>query len=87
MKKFLFAFIIFCYSVSFIEAREISMLTVDWEPYYASTLKNGGVYIEIVTTAFKRVGHSATITFLPWTRALKYVEDGTYGSILSDHGF
>jgi polar amino acid transport system substrate-binding protein len=52
------------------------MLTVDWEPYYASTLKNDGVYTEIVTTAFKRSGHKATVTFLPWTRALKYVADG-----------
>jgi hypothetical protein len=27
-------------------------------------------------TAFKRVGHKATIKFLPWKRALTYVAEG-----------
>ena len=76
MKKILFFLIILCWSGSMIQAREISMVTVDWEPYYASSLDNGGVYTEIVTTAFKRAGHKATVRFLPWKRALKYVEEG-----------
>jgi len=76
MKKYLFCFIVLCLSVSLIQAREISMVTVDWEPYYASSLDKGGVYTEIVTTAFKRAGHTATVRFLPWKRALKYVEEG-----------
>jgi len=76
MKKFALVCIVLCWSVSLIQAREISMVTVDWEPYYASSLKNGGVYTELVKTAFERVGHKATIKFLPWKRALKYVADG-----------
>ena len=82
MKKFLFGLIIFCFSVSYIQARQITMVTVDWEPYYASSLKNDGAYTEIVKTAFKRVGHQATISFLPWTRALKYVKDGKYDIVM-----
>jgi polar amino acid transport system substrate-binding protein len=76
MKKFLFCFIILLWTVSLIQARDISMVTVDWEPYYASSLDKGGVYTEIVKTAFKRVGHTASVRFLPWKRALKYVEEG-----------
>jgi len=76
MKKIIFGFIVFFCSASLIQARDVSMVTVDWEPYYASSLDKGGVYTEIVTTAFKRVGHNATVRFISWKRALKYVEDG-----------
>jgi polar amino acid transport system substrate-binding protein len=77
MKRILFfVIIILCLQVSLIQARDISMVTVDWEPYYASSLDKGGVYTEIIMTAFKRVGHKATIKFLPWKRALKYVAEG-----------
>jgi len=76
MKKLIFFVLFLCLSVTSIHAREISMVTVDWEPYYASSLDKGGVYTEIVTTAFKRAGHKATVRFLPWKRALKYVAEG-----------
>jgi len=76
MKKLFLCLIFLSWGFSLIHAREISMVTVDWEPYYASSLKNGGVYTAIVTTAFQRVGHNATVRFLPWKRALKYVAEG-----------
>ncbi len=52
------------------------MVTVEWRPYYGSTLKDGGMMTEVAVAAFKRGGHNATIKFIPWPRALKDVAEG-----------
>lgn len=52
------------------------MVATDWEPYYGSELKEGGVITKLATAAFKRAGFNTTISFIPWARALKQVEDG-----------
>lgn len=57
-------------------ARDISMVTVNWEPYYGDSLIDKGVITDIVQTAFKRAGHSSSIKFIPWKRALVKVTRG-----------
>ena len=52
------------------------MVTVNWEPYYGESLKEGGVISDIVMSAFEQVGHKAKVAFVPWRRALKLVKDG-----------
>jgi polar amino acid transport system substrate-binding protein len=61
------------YSASTTTARDISMVTTEWSPYYGSKLKNGGVITELVVAAFKKVKHSASIQYFPWKRALHLV--------------
>lgn len=56
--------------------RDVSMVTVDWAPYYGGELPDDGVITVLVKKAFERVGHNATITFVPWKRALQSVERG-----------
>ncbi len=58
------------------DAREISMLTVEWAPHYGSELPEKGLTTAIVKAAFKVVGHSSDVDFIPWARALKEVEEG-----------
>ncbi len=66
-----------CALLSFeIHAKDISMVATDWEPYYGNELKEGGVITKLATAAFKRAGFNTTISFVPWARALKQVEDG-----------
>jgi polar amino acid transport system substrate-binding protein len=46
------------------------MTTVDWPPFYGANLPKNGPVTEIAVEAFRRSGHTATITFQPWARAL-----------------
>ncbi|WP_163834670.1 substrate-binding periplasmic protein [Spartinivicinus ruber] len=52
------------------------MVTSEWEPFFASTLKNQGVLIEIAKTAFMRKGHSAKIQWYPWKRCMYLTAKG-----------
>ena len=58
------------------QARDISMLTVEWAPHYGSELPEKGLTTAIVKAAFKAVGHTSDVDFIPWARALKEVEEG-----------
>ena len=58
------------------QARDISMLTVEWAPHYGAELPENGLTTAIVKAAFKAVGHSSDVDFIPWARALKEVEEG-----------
>ena len=57
-------------------AREVTGVTVDWEPYYGKKLKEGGMITKLVTKAFEASGHKFTLKFTPWKRALSSVEKG-----------
>jgi len=59
-----------------VQARDISMLTVEWAPHYGSELPEQGLTTAIVKAAFKAEGHNSAVDFIPWARALKEVEVG-----------
>ena len=59
-----------------VQARNISMLTVEWAPHYGSSLPEKGLTTALVKAAFKAGGHSSQVDFIPWARALKEVEEG-----------
>ena len=58
------------------QARDISMLTVEWAPHYGAELPENGLTTAIVKAAFRAVGHTSDVDFIPWARALKEVEEG-----------
>lgn len=57
-------------------ARQITMCTLNWEPYYGEDLPRDGFFTEIVRTAFERAGHTVEVEFMPWARAMLEVEQG-----------
>ena len=57
-------------------AREVSMLTLNWAPHYAEDLPEQGLTTALVKAAFRAGGHRASVEFVPWSRALKEVEEG-----------
>ncbi|MEM7291981.1 MAG: transporter substrate-binding domain-containing protein [Pseudomonadota bacterium] len=63
-------------------ARDVSMVTVDWQPYYGSGLLDDGVITDVVREAFRRGGHNASVEYIPWTRALKTVEAGEHDIVM-----
>ncbi len=71
----LIIFIIYsCFAT--LNAKELSMVTVDWAPYYGSEMTDNGVISVIVKTAFQRSGIQSSVKFIPWKRALKEVKSG-----------
>lgn len=55
---------------------EIRLMSTDYPPYFAAALPNGGPLTEIVTAAFSEAGHSVSIQFVPWNRAMEYAKTG-----------
>lgn len=75
-KKLLITILLAFVLVPSVQAREISMLTVEWAPHYGSELPEEGLTTAIVKAAFRASGHVSEVDFIPWTRALKEVEEG-----------
>jgi len=51
-----------------VQAREISMLTVEWAPHYGAELPENGLTTAVVKSAFNAGGHSSGVDFIPWAR-------------------
>ncbi|WP_420549670.1 substrate-binding periplasmic protein [Curvivirga sp.] len=62
--------------------RSLSLVSVNWEPYYGDNLLNQGYIAELTKTAFEREGYKVKFTFLPWKRALKHAALGRYDGLL-----
>lgn len=65
-----------------VQARSISMVTVEWAPHYGSDLPEKGLTTALVTAAFKAGGHDAQVEFIPWARALKEVDEGKFDIVM-----
>lgn len=63
-------------------AREVNVTTVDWPPYYGASLKDNGPLASITREAFKIRGHSVSIHFVPWQRALEEAKTGRSDMVL-----
>jgi len=59
-----------------VHAREITMCTLNWEPYYGEDLPRQGFFTELVRIAFERAGHQVKAEFMPWARAKLEVKQG-----------
>ena len=57
-------------------SRNLTGVTVSWAPHYGPDMPDDGALTQITKAAFERAGHSATIEFIAWNRALKNVEEG-----------
>lgn len=62
--------------------RRLVLSTMNWEPYYAEYLPDGGPVAEITKEAFRRVGYDVVIEFLPWKRALEQSKIGEYDGLV-----
>lgn len=72
------------FQVSFsTSAKEIVLGATDWCPYTCSTLENGGVVNEYISTIAGLGGFSTKVKFLPWSRAVKMSQAGTIDGILT----
>ncbi|MDX1610545.1 MAG: transporter substrate-binding domain-containing protein [Halofilum sp. (in: g-proteobacteria)] len=58
------------------QARQLTMCTVNWEPFYGENLPRNGFFTELVREAFERGGHTVNVEFMPWARAMLEVKQG-----------
>lgn len=68
-----------------LRAREVHLATLVWEPYYGPELRDDGFCGAIAKAAFERAGHSLTITYLPWARALRDAAAGRFDGLLGGY--
>lgn len=64
------------------EKKRLVLSTMNWEPYYAKQLLNGGPVTEITKEAFKKAGYEVLIKFVPWKRALEKSKTGKYDGLM-----
>lgn len=57
-------------------SRQLTMCTLNWEPYYGEDLPRNGFFTELVREAFVRGGHTVNVEFMPWARAMLEVKQG-----------
>jgi polar amino acid transport system substrate-binding protein len=58
------------------QTRHLIFATCEFPPYYGAQLPQQGPISEIISEAFKLVGYTAEIRFLPWARALDLGRQG-----------
>lgn len=58
------------------------MVTTNWPPFYSENMPNGGPLTQVSIEAFGRVGYQVKIEFVPWSRAIMYVETGKTDALL-----
>ena len=46
--------------------KEVTLATLEWEPYVGSGLPDYGFTAEIITEAFSKAGYKVNIEFYPW---------------------
>lgn len=61
--------------------KTIQLATVEFPPYYGSSLDRQGFISEIIVTAFERSGHKVETIFLPWQRAIDGTKSGKYAAL------
>tara|TARA_R110001599_G_C12225326_1_gene657637 strand:+ start:346 stop:1137 length:792 start_codon:yes stop_codon:yes gene_type:complete len=63
------------------QTESVRITTGEWEPFISEKYKHGGVILHIVEEAFTRKGLNVEFAFLPWARAVAYVDNGSWDAM------
>jgi polar amino acid transport system substrate-binding protein len=64
-------------------AEKLRLVADAWPPFTDSTLVNGGLATDIVSTALARAGYGSDFEQVPWARALQGVGEGRYDVLVN----
>lgn len=64
-------------------AGKLHLVADAWPPFTDSTLVNGGLATDIVSTALARAGYASDFEQVPWARALQGVGEGRYDVLVN----
>jgi polar amino acid transport system substrate-binding protein len=59
----------------------VRLATLNWAPYIGEKLPAEGYAAELIRTAFERRGYQVQYFYMPWTRAIKTVLEGSYDGL------
>lgn len=70
-----------------VDAESIELVTsMDYPPYVSNEVPDGGIATAIVRESFAVSGHDITLRLMPWKRAYRIVQEGTYsGTFVWSH--
>jgi polar amino acid transport system substrate-binding protein len=57
-------------------ARDLTLAATEYPPYYAESMSHGGPVVEMTLAALREAGHTPSLRFMPWARALQWGEQG-----------
>jgi polar amino acid transport system substrate-binding protein len=81
--KFLICILIIFFSMS-LSADQLTMTTDPWPPlvFEHQAAEGKGIMADIALRAFEIAGHQVKLVIMPWTRAVKSVEEGSMDVLL-----
>ncbi len=67
------------------QEKVVTLASLDWEPYIGAKIPGNGYCAQIAVEAFKRGGYTVKIAYLPWERAVKESEAGSYDGLFPEY--
>lgn len=64
-------------------AQKLRLVGDGWPPFTDSTLVNGGLATDIVSTALARAGYTSEFEQVPWARAMLGISEGRYDVLVN----
>ena len=64
-------------------AERLRLVADAWPPFTDSTMVNGGLATELVSTALTRAGYATQFEQVPWARAMLGLEEGRYDVLVN----
>ena len=64
-------------------AQKLRLVADGWPPFTDSTLVNGGLATDIVSTALARAGYASEFEQVPWARAMLGIGEGRYDVLVN----
>ncbi len=64
-------------------AEDISIATINYEPYYGEKMNNDGFLAEIVKESLKSAGHTCNLKYYPWARAVNMAKTGKVDALFA----
>ncbi|TNF85162.1 transporter substrate-binding domain-containing protein [Pseudomonas sp. ICMP22404] len=64
-------------------AQKLRLVADGWPPFTDSTLVNGGLATDIVSTALARAGYATEFEQVPWARAMLGIGEGRYDVLVN----
>ena len=82
--KFVFVILAFVLMTSLSAAQTLKLVTLEYPPYeYTENGEVKGMAVDIVKLIFKEMNQPISIEVLPWSKAIKYIEDGERDAIFT----
>lgn len=69
----------------FLHGQQLTLATLDWQPYVGSDMEGGGFTAEIVKAALENQGHSVKIEYMPWDDVIAKTAESTYDAAFPEY--